>query len=176
MHEKDVELLALWLHGTAHAAGQAGTVRDLIRTASVQAIEMYGLPGEGEEDDREDMPTLMGRFAAKWDECERHTREHLEGVTTEAPGGVSETGSAQTRPTGETDRWGYGVGTQAARINELLAGNGFRTTDEVFEVLVREFPTTTRGRVSSHIQSLRHYHPSRLQEQRDGRRVAFRLD
>jgi hypothetical protein len=176
MHEKDVELLALWLYGTAHAAGQADMVRDLIRTASVQAIEMYGLPGEGEEDDPEDMPTLMGRFAAKWDDCERHTRAHLEGITTEADERGAETTPAKKGSQGATDRWGYTVGTQAARINELLSGNEFRTTDEVFDVLVREYPTTTRGRVSSHIQSLRHYHPSRLHEQRDGRRVAFRLD
>jgi hypothetical protein len=176
MHEKDVEYVALWLHGTAHAAGKADMVRDLIRTASIQAIEMYGLPAEGEEDDPEDMPTLMGRFAAKWDECERDIREHLEGATTEPKEPAAGPSPAVKRPKGETDRWGYSLGTQAARINELLSGKEFRNTDEVFDVLVREFPTTTRARVSSHIQNLRDNHRSRLQEQRDGRRVAFRLE
>jgi hypothetical protein len=74
-----------------------------------------------------------------------------------------------------TDKWGNGLGTQAARINELLSVGTFRSVNEVCNVLVREFPTTTAGRVRQHCQWLRENHPGRLQEQRDGRLVAFRL-
>ena len=76
MHEKDVETLAVWLHGTAHAAGQADLVRDLIRTAAVHSIEMYGLPTDGADGDPDDVPTVVGRFAAAWDECDHHARDH----------------------------------------------------------------------------------------------------
>ena len=75
----------------------------------------------------------------------------------------------------KTDGWGCGVETQAARINELLSGTDFRTTTEVYDALIRDFPATTRARVSAHIQWLRKHHRPRLLEQRDGHAVSFRL-
>ena len=74
-----------------------------------------------------------------------------------------------------TDRWGSRLGTQAARINELLSGGAFLSVNEVLKILVREFPTTTAGRVRQHCYWLRKNHPSRLQERRAGRRVSYRL-
>jgi hypothetical protein len=65
-----------------------------------------------------------------------------------------------------SDRWGNGLGTQAARINQLLSTPEFRTIDEIYEILVREFPTTTRSRVSSHIKWLRDNYGSYLRSNR----------
>lgn len=32
---------------------------------------MYGAPDSESDEDTEEMPTLIGRFAALWDECDR---------------------------------------------------------------------------------------------------------
>ncbi len=74
-----------------------------------------------------------------------------------------------------TDRWGSGVGTQAARINELLSVAGFRSAGEVYDILVHEFPTTTFDRVHQHMGWLRQNHRAHLLEYREGHRVSFRL-
>lgn len=73
------------------------------------------------------------------------------------------------------DRWGYGIGTQAARLNRMLAGSKYLSVDEMYDALVKEFSTTTRSRVSSHMTSLRRKQRGYLQEQREGRIVLFRL-
>ena len=73
------------------------------------------------------------------------------------------------------DKWGNAVGTQAARINELLSVPGFRLADEVYDILKRAFPTTTVGRVRSHFRWLRKHRGWHLQEHRNGRRVAVWL-
>jgi hypothetical protein len=160
MSDDPIDALALWLHWTAHSTGQAGKLGELIRAAAREAHELHaGLAGV-EDDDPADVPALMDRFLARWDECER-----LTGTEPNAPPGE--------RP---TDPWGFGRGTQAARINDLLAGDEFRTITEVYHEVAREFPTVTRARVNTHIQVLRQRHRASLQEQRNGRRVAFRLD
>jgi hypothetical protein len=75
----------------------------------------------------------------------------------------------------DTDRRGNGVGTQAARISELLSSDSFQSVSEVYDTLVREFPTTTVGRVRQHCRWLPENHPGRLPESRDGRLVSNRL-
>jgi hypothetical protein len=74
-----------------------------------------------------------------------------------------------------TDKWGNGLGTQAAWINELLSGSSFRSVNEVYDILVQEFPTTTVGRVRQHCRWLRENHPNRLEESREGRLITYRL-
>lgn len=99
-------------------------------------------------------------------------------VSTFSPsiGGVCRFSPAPGRPTvGHPDPWGYGQGTQAAGINRLLAGGGFRSITDVYAELVRAFPRTTRARVNTHIAVLRRHHRACLLEKRDGRWVAFRL-
>ena len=50
---------------------------------------------------------------------------------------------------------GNSIGTQAHDINTMITGSRSFTIDEIYEALVRKYPTTTRGRVSSHIRALR---------------------
>jgi len=72
MSETDkLALMARWLHMAAREAGKVELVRSLIQHAMRISIEMYGLPGENEPDDPEDMTTIVGCFAAAFDECER---------------------------------------------------------------------------------------------------------
>jgi|SRR5947209_5770988 hypothetical protein len=158
MTDDPIEALALWLHWTAHSTGQAVRLGELIRTATREAHEIHADLAGAEDDDGVAIPALMDRFLARWEECERLTD------ATPLPGER------------ETDRWGFGRGTQAARINELLSTGNFRTISDVSAELVREFPTATRARVNTHIQVLRQRHRACLLEQRHGRRVAFRLD
>jgi hypothetical protein len=75
----------------------------------------------------------------------------------------------------QTYYWGNAVGTQAARINELLSDGMFLTVNDIYQILVREFPTTTSGRVRQHCRWLRENHPGRLEESRDGRLISYRL-
>lgn len=160
MHADEIESLALWLHWTAHSAGHAALLGDLIRAAAREAREIYVQPGGADEDEAGDMPALVDRFAARWEDCERLTRQ----ADSPAPGQPA-----------APDPWGFGRGTQAARINELLAADQFRTINELFAELVRDFPGTTRARVNTHVQVLRQRHRPLLLERRHGRRVSFRL-
>jgi len=73
------------------------------------------------------------------------------------------------------DHWGYGIGTQAARLNRMLAGSKFLSVEDMYKALVMEFPSTTRSRVSSHMTSLRRKQRGHLQERREGRIMLFRL-
>lgn len=50
-----------------------------------------------------------------------------------------------------TDRWGCGLGTQAATINEYLSEGVFLSAQKIYERLVRKFPSTIVGRVRQHI-------------------------
>jgi hypothetical protein len=72
----EVSLVAGWLYVAAYEAGQVELVRKLIHDAMQASIEMYGLPGEDEPDDPQEVPNIIGsRFASAWDECERQQRE-----------------------------------------------------------------------------------------------------
>ena len=73
------------------------------------------------------------------------------------------------------DRWGNAPGTQAARLNELLALPGHHTVDDLYQRLVSEFPTTTRGRVHGHIKYLRKQN-AKLSEYKEGGLLHIRLD
>jgi hypothetical protein len=160
MTDDPIESLALWLHWTAHSNGHADRLGELVRAATCEANGILGGLAGVEDDDPADVPTLMARFLAKWEECERLTgTEPNATVVDRTP-----------------DPWGFSRGTQASRINELLAAGEFRTITDVYHELVREFPTATRARVNTHIQVLRQRHRMSLQEQRNGRRVAFRLE
>jgi hypothetical protein len=160
MRDNEIESFALWLHWTAYSSGRTKLLGDLIRTASQEAREIYASPPGTDDDDREEMPALVERFAAKWEECERLVRQDSEILSD----GIR-----------DLDKWGYSVGTQAARINQLLSGKDFLAITEVFSELVGDFPNTTRARVNTHIQVLRQRHRAQLLEQRSGRRVLFRL-
>jgi hypothetical protein len=77
--------------------------------------------------------------------------------------------------TSATDKWFNRLGTQAARINELLSAGTFLSANDGYDILVREFPTTTVSRVRSHFRWLDQHHPGRLREQRAGRLITYRL-
>jgi len=160
MSDDPIESLALWLHWTAHSNGHADRLGELVRAATREAHEIHNGSAGVEDDDPADVPSLMARFLAKWEECER----------------LSGTGPNTVVGDRTPDPWGFSRGTQAARINEMLAAGEFRSITDVYQELVREFPTVTRARVNTHIQVLRQRHRARLQEQRHGRRVAFRLE
>jgi hypothetical protein len=70
----EVEFLALWLHLAAQQAGQLEVVRGVIRSAMNESVEMYGLREFDEPDKPWDIPALIGRFAAAWDEADRQSR------------------------------------------------------------------------------------------------------
>ena len=74
-----------------------------------------------------------------------------------------------------TDQWGYSVESQAAHINVMLDGSDFLSTDDLYSELVKNLPSTTRARVSSHLTSLRKNPGANLEEQRVGRQVSFRV-
>ncbi len=74
-----------------------------------------------------------------------------------------------------TDRWGCGLGTQAATINEYLSEGVFLSAQKIYERLVRKFPSTIVGRVRQHIQFLRKDFKRFLREERECRRVKFWL-
>lgn len=96
-------------------------------------------------------------------------------VTTFSPSTGADFRFSPTPTEAGQDPWGYGLGTQAAGINRLLAGGEFRTISDVYAELARDFPRTTRARVNTHIAVLRRRHRACLLEKRDGRWVAFRL-
>jgi len=78
----EVELLAVWLYGEAEEAGQLSVLRQLVGSSSKSAREWYGLPEGDEPDDPEDLTTIVGKFAAKWDEIDRrHKGEAAQGET-----------------------------------------------------------------------------------------------
>jgi hypothetical protein len=74
-----------------------------------------------------------------------------------------------------TDQWGSELGTQAARINELLTGGDYLSAGEIYNMTVGGFPTITVGRVHQHFRWLRDNHPARLQRLQQGHRVSYRL-
>jgi hypothetical protein len=74
MKMDEVELLAIWLYGSASHAGRADLVRGLIRYAMEQAVEIYELPTMDEDDDPQAIPTIISKFAASWDEFDREMR------------------------------------------------------------------------------------------------------
>jgi hypothetical protein len=69
---------------------------------------------------------------------------------------------------------GSAPGTQAHAIDAMIAGERFFTIDEIYDRLVRSFPTTTRGRVSQHVRALRQA-GAPLEERRDDRAIKVRL-
>lgn len=78
----EVEFLAIWLRQAAAEAGHLKTVRRLIQSAMKGAIEMYGLPELDEPDDPQDIPTIIGKFAAAWDDFDRQIRQDAENEPT----------------------------------------------------------------------------------------------
>ncbi len=70
----EVELLAMWLYGEAKEAGQLDLVRRLINSSQKSSISWYGLPEGDEPDDPQDLSTIIGKFAATWDEVERNQK------------------------------------------------------------------------------------------------------
>lgn len=74
----EVEFLAIWLHQATAEAGQLKLVRGLIQSAMREAIEMYGLPELDEPDDPQEIPTIIGKFAAAWDDFDRQIRQDAE--------------------------------------------------------------------------------------------------
>ena len=120
---------------------------------------------------------LIGAIFAAWKYLdERGKRKDAEHREQEAEARNEELESENTRLSGgKADSWGNRIGTQAVRINELLSVSEFRTIDQVYEVLVREFPTTTRGSVSSHINWFKKRHPKNLLTRGEGKGAAYRL-
>ncbi len=69
-----LQTLAVWLYEAARSSGQREVFRHLIRQATTEAQEMYGLPEEGEDaraEGADEATTILGCFAAAWDEHER---------------------------------------------------------------------------------------------------------
>ncbi len=81
MNETDIEILAVWLHAAARREGHLELFRRIIRLAAQDAAEMYA-----DEDDF-DVRSMIGRFAAEFDELERQHRqdEADEGERTSLP-------------------------------------------------------------------------------------------
>lgn len=75
----EVQFLAIWLHTAAKQAGHLDLVRGLIRSAMKESVDMYGLPNMEEPDDPQDIPTIISKFAASWDEFDRQARQDEAG-------------------------------------------------------------------------------------------------
>lgn len=70
--DTDIERLAMWLHASATTLGQTEIVRRILRHAMEQSMSAEGQLEDNELDYREEeTPSLLTRFTAHWDECER---------------------------------------------------------------------------------------------------------
>ncbi len=169
MSQSELELLAVWLHLAADETGQVEVVRSLIRRAHATAIEMYGIPSAQVPCEGDHIVETLGQFAGLWDEdvAIQSARLHDSAI---AESTKIVNGSSQAR-----DLWNFTVGSQAARINELLNIDQFRTVNEIYDILVCEFATTTVERVRSHVYALKKKHPGLLKEKWEGNRVSYQL-
>lgn len=72
----DVERLALWFEAAARYLKLSDEVRRVVAFAMNQAVEGYGLPSGDEDDQPDETPALVSRFAAQWDECAREAKRN----------------------------------------------------------------------------------------------------
>lgn len=72
----EVQFVAIWLYTAAKQAGKVEMVRDIIRQAMKESIDMYGLANFDEPDDPQFIPTMISKFAASWDDFDREEREN----------------------------------------------------------------------------------------------------
>lgn len=70
----EVRYVAMWLYTAAQQKDQLDNVRSLIRGAMDETIDMYGLPGFEEKDDKYDIPGIIAKFASYWDEFDREVK------------------------------------------------------------------------------------------------------
>ena len=159
----EVEFLAIWLHGAAAEAGHLQLVRGLIQTAMKQAIEMYGLPELDEPDDPQDIPTVIGKFAAAWDDFDRQVRQDG-GIEQPNSRSAGDDRKPSTRLPGQATsesknktRYGSGEGTGAASIDivvmDMPLGREFTEAEVVDEVRRRKLQE--RKAVDKHLYALR---------------------
>lgn len=82
----ELNYLSIWMRGVARAEGHEELVRDLIRKALNDAIDCYGLPGEGPTDPflEHDVVDTLTKFAMFWDENARMSGDtDLENINLE---------------------------------------------------------------------------------------------
>ena len=82
-----LSLVAIWLRCAAVESGQEGAIRKLIQDAMQITIEMYGLPGDGQQGCPimgHDAPRAISEFAFLWDENARMSKEDAEFKIPEA--------------------------------------------------------------------------------------------